>query len=212
MPHGARGQGGRRRRRRRRTAAAAPLDCGQRPALDSEEDAGRQRGLRKRRRRRLRLPGLQSRREGPRRSRLPVRSRHRSGHRIKARAIKIDGVGRRCRLKVVYRGEESDVCRLMVAGEERRYRRLHVLEFDSRRKRMSVIYRSLQDDSVWLLCKGAEQKEKEHFGNRAMLRRARYRVCSFVSFVVKVPRVASYRCALTDRAIRLWNTSTPMLW
>jgi phospholipid-translocating ATPase len=43
----------------------------------------------------------------------------------------------------------------MYHGEERLYRRLHILEFDSDRKRMSVIVQ-FPDESIWLLCKGAE--------------------------------------------------------
>jgi len=43
----------------------------------------------------------------------------------------------------------------MYQGEERLYRRLHILEFDSDRKRMSVIVQ-FPDESIWLLCKGAE--------------------------------------------------------
>jgi len=45
--------------------------------------------------------------------------------------------------------------RLTVFGEDRHYRRLQVLEFDSDRKRMSTIV-LFPDDSIWLLCKGAE--------------------------------------------------------
>lgn len=59
------------------------------------------------------------------------------------------------RLDVIYCGEEDDVCIIQYKGEERRYRRLHVLEFDSDRKRMSVIVQC-PDDTIWLLCKGAE--------------------------------------------------------
>jgi phospholipid-translocating ATPase len=43
----------------------------------------------------------------------------------------------------------------MYQGEERLYRRLHILEFDSDRKRMSVIVQ-FPDESIYLLCKGAE--------------------------------------------------------
>lgn len=59
------------------------------------------------------------------------------------------------RLDVVYCGEENDICTVEFRGEERQYRRLHVLEFDSDRKRMSVIIQC-PDGSIWLLCKGAE--------------------------------------------------------
>ena len=58
-------------------------------------------------------------------------------------------------MDIVYCGEIDDVCTVVYQGEERRYRRLHVLEFDSDRKRMSVIVQ-FPDDSIWLLCKGAE--------------------------------------------------------
>lgn len=44
---------------------------------------------------------------------------------------------------------------MVYRGEERQYKRLHVLEFDSDRKRMSVIIQC-PDGSFWLLCKGAE--------------------------------------------------------
>ena len=47
------------------------------------------------------------------------------------------------------------MCTVSVKGEIRRYRRLHVLEFDSNRKRMSVIL-EYPDNSYRLLCKGAE--------------------------------------------------------
>ncbi|XP_046454878.1 phospholipid-transporting ATPase IF-like [Daphnia pulex] len=59
------------------------------------------------------------------------------------------------RLDVVYCGETNDICKIMYQGEERLYRRLHILEFDSDRKRMSVIVQ-FPDESIWLLCKGAE--------------------------------------------------------
>lgn len=59
------------------------------------------------------------------------------------------------RLDVIFCGEEDDVCILQFKGEEHRYRRLHVQEFDSTRKRMSVIYQ-FPDNTIWLLCKGAE--------------------------------------------------------
>lgn len=59
------------------------------------------------------------------------------------------------RLDMVYCGETDDVCRVLFQGQERLYRRLHVLEFDSDRKRMSVILQ-FPDDTIWLLCKGAE--------------------------------------------------------
>lgn len=55
----------------------------------------------------------------------------------------------------MFHGENDDVYRLTVFGEDRSYRRLQVLEFDSDRKRMSVIIQ-FPDDSIWLLCKGAE--------------------------------------------------------
>lgn len=52
-------------------------------------------------------------------------------------------------------GEVDGECSVSIKGEIRKYRRLHVLEFDSNRKRMSVIVQ-FPDDSIWLLCKGAE--------------------------------------------------------
>ena len=55
----------------------------------------------------------------------------------------------------MYEGEQQQICTLTVLGEKRRYRRLHVLEFDSSRKRMSVIV-EFPDQSIWLICKGAE--------------------------------------------------------
>ena len=59
------------------------------------------------------------------------------------------------RLGIIFHGEVNDTLRLTVMGEERLYKRLHVLEFDSRRKRMSVIYQ-FPDGSIRLVCKGAE--------------------------------------------------------
>ena len=59
------------------------------------------------------------------------------------------------RLGIIFHGEEDDLMRLTVFGEDRNYRRLQVLEFDSDRKRMSTIV-LFPDDSIWLLCKGAE--------------------------------------------------------
>ena len=40
------------------------------------------------------------------------------------------------------------MCKIMYQGEERLYRRLHILEFDSDRKRMSVIVQ-FPDESIW---------------------------------------------------------------
>ena len=60
-----------------------------------------------------------------------------------------------CRLGIVFHGEEDGLIRLTVFGQERYYRRLQVLEFDSTRKRMSTIV-LYPDDSIWLICKGAE--------------------------------------------------------
>ena len=59
------------------------------------------------------------------------------------------------RLGIVFHGEENELMRLTVFGEDRHYRRLQTLEFDSDRKRMSTIV-LFPDDSIWLLCKGAE--------------------------------------------------------
>ena len=56
---------------------------------------------------------------------------------------------------MTYCGEVNGECTISVNGEIRKYRRLHVLEFDSNRKRMSAIIQ-FPDDSIWLLCKGAE--------------------------------------------------------
>lgn len=55
----------------------------------------------------------------------------------------------------MFHGEEDDLIRLTVFGQDRHYRRLQVLEFDSTRKRMSTIV-LFPDDSIWLICKGAE--------------------------------------------------------
>lgn len=60
-----------------------------------------------------------------------------------------------CRLGIVFHGEEDGLIRLTVFGQDRYYRRLQVLEFDSNRKRMSTIV-LFPDDSIWLICKGAE--------------------------------------------------------
>ena len=59
------------------------------------------------------------------------------------------------RFGVVYCGEDDGVCTVSFKGEDRQYRKLHVLEFDSDRKRMSVVVQ-FPDSSIWLLCKGAE--------------------------------------------------------
>ena len=40
-------------------------------------------------------------------------------------------------------------------GDERRYRLLNVIEFDSTRKRMSVIVRT-PEDKIMVICKGAD--------------------------------------------------------
>lgn len=56
---------------------------------------------------------------------------------------------------MVYSGEEDEVCTIRLAGQNRHYSRLHILEFDSDRKRMSVIVQ-YPDESIWLICKGAE--------------------------------------------------------
>ena len=40
-------------------------------------------------------------------------------------------------------------------GEQRKYKLLHVLEFNSDRKRMSVIVKT-QDDKIMIVCKGAD--------------------------------------------------------
>lgn len=55
----------------------------------------------------------------------------------------------------MFHGEEDGLIRLTVFGQDRYYRRLQVLEFDSDRKRMSTIV-LYPDDSIWLICKGAE--------------------------------------------------------
>lgn len=55
----------------------------------------------------------------------------------------------------MFHGEEDGLIRLTVFGQDRYYRRLQVLEFDSDRKRMSTIV-LFPDDSIWLVCKGAE--------------------------------------------------------
>ena len=52
-------------------------------------------------------------------------------------------------------GRAHYIFRLTVFGQDRYYRRLQVLEFDSNRKRMSTIV-LFPDDSIWLICKGAE--------------------------------------------------------
>lgn len=59
------------------------------------------------------------------------------------------------RFGVIYEGETNGECTISVQGEIRKYRRLHILEFDSDRKRMSVIVQ-FPDSSLWMLCKGAE--------------------------------------------------------
>jgi phospholipid-translocating ATPase len=58
-------------------------------------------------------------------------------------------------LVIVFHGEEDGLIRLTVFGQDRYYRRLQVLEFDSNRKRMSTIV-LFPDDTIWLVCKGAE--------------------------------------------------------
>ncbi|KAK3094796.1 hypothetical protein FSP39_006359 [Pinctada imbricata] len=59
------------------------------------------------------------------------------------------------RYGVVFHGTHDDRHEVTFKGEMRRYKILHVLEFDSDRKRMSVILQD-ENDEVWLLCKGAE--------------------------------------------------------
>ncbi|KAL3847179.1 hypothetical protein ACJMK2_018103 [Sinanodonta woodiana] len=59
------------------------------------------------------------------------------------------------RYGIVYHGKHDDRLQITVRGEMRRYKLLHVLEFDPSRKRMSVIIQNEQDE-IRLLCKGAE--------------------------------------------------------
>ncbi|XP_064615667.1 phospholipid-transporting ATPase IF-like [Liolophura sinensis] len=59
------------------------------------------------------------------------------------------------RYGVVYHGIHDDRMEVTFKGEMRRYKPLHVLEFDAVRKRMSVIVQN-EKDEVFLLCKGAE--------------------------------------------------------
>jgi len=60
-----------------------------------------------------------------------------------------------CRFGVVYCEAKHDSYTLNIAGQERNYQILQVLEFDSSRKRMSIIIR-FPDGSIRLICKGAE--------------------------------------------------------
>ncbi|XP_056006402.1 phospholipid-transporting ATPase IF-like isoform X4 [Ostrea edulis] len=60
-----------------------------------------------------------------------------------------------CRYGVVFHGIRDDHLEVTFHGEMRRYRLLHVLEFDATRKRMSVIIQK-ENDEIVLLCKGAE--------------------------------------------------------
>lgn len=43
----------------------------------------------------------------------------------------------------------------MAWGEEKKYKLLNVIEFDSTRKRMSVIVRT-QENKIMMICKGAD--------------------------------------------------------
>lgn len=74
------------------------------------------------------------------------------------------------RYGVVYCGEDDTICTVSFKGENRRYRRLHILEFDSDRKRMSVIVQ-FPDDSIWLFCKGAESSVLPHCNTGEVYRR-----------------------------------------
>nr|XP_022336878.1 probable phospholipid-transporting ATPase IF isoform X7 [Crassostrea virginica]XP_022336879.1 probable phospholipid-transporting ATPase IF isoform X7 [Crassostrea virginica] len=59
------------------------------------------------------------------------------------------------RYGVVFHGTREDHLEVTFHGEMRRYKLLHVLEFDATRKRMSVIIQK-ENDEIVLLCKGAE--------------------------------------------------------
>ncbi|XP_062573567.1 phospholipid-transporting ATPase IF-like [Saccostrea cucullata] len=59
------------------------------------------------------------------------------------------------RYGVVFHGTREDHLEVTFHGEMRRYKLLHVLEFDATRKRMSVIVQR-ENDEIVLLCKGAE--------------------------------------------------------
>ncbi|XP_060071091.1 phospholipid-transporting ATPase IF-like [Ylistrum balloti] len=59
------------------------------------------------------------------------------------------------RYGIVLHGIHDDRLEVTFMGEMRRYKLLHVLEFDPTRKRMSVIIQNEQDE-IYLLCKGAE--------------------------------------------------------
>ncbi|XP_069104110.1 phospholipid-transporting ATPase IF-like isoform X3 [Argopecten irradians] len=59
------------------------------------------------------------------------------------------------RYGIVLHGIHDDRLEVTFKGEMRRYKLLHVLDFDPTRKRMSVIVQNEQDE-IYLLCKGAE--------------------------------------------------------
>ncbi|KAJ8309893.1 hypothetical protein KUTeg_011758 [Tegillarca granosa] len=59
------------------------------------------------------------------------------------------------RYGIVYHGQHEGRLEVTFKGEMRRYKLLHVLDFDPTRKRMSVIIQNEQDE-IYLLCKGAE--------------------------------------------------------
>ncbi|KAJ8310331.1 hypothetical protein KUTeg_012196 [Tegillarca granosa] len=59
------------------------------------------------------------------------------------------------RYGIVYHGQHEGRLEVTFKGEMRRYKLLHVLDFDPTRKRMSVIIQTEQDE-IYLLCKGAE--------------------------------------------------------
>ncbi|KAG1676697.1 putative phospholipid-transporting ATPase IF [Nymphon striatum] len=59
------------------------------------------------------------------------------------------------RFRIVYQGLNNDHYELNINGKIKKFKRLHVLEFDSNRRRMSVIIQN-EKREIYLLCKGAE--------------------------------------------------------
>ncbi|KAL5004459.1 hypothetical protein ScPMuIL_017915 [Solemya velum] len=59
------------------------------------------------------------------------------------------------RYGVVFHGTHNNHLEVTFRGEMRRFKLLHVLEFDATRKRMSMIVQN-EKDEIYMLCKGAE--------------------------------------------------------
>lgn len=65
------------------------------------------------------------------------------------------------RLNVCYDGEKEEFMSVNVCGQEERYKRHMMFEFDADRKCMSVIVENEAGD-IWIMTKGAETSSKKN--------------------------------------------------